>query len=96
MPPLRRVSLGKKIGTAFKVGAVIAVGKALADLTMEMANLALEAEESAAAFEITFGGATQEVTRFVNQMAHAFGMTRAEMQQQMAVTGWMLQGMGFT
>jgi len=89
-------NFGKKIGTAFKVGAVIAVGKALADLTMEMANLALEAEESAAAFEITFGGATQEVTRFVNQMAHAFGMTRAEMQQQMAVTGSIIQGMGFT
>ena len=89
-------SFGKKIGTAFKVGAVIAVGKAMADLTMEMANLALEAEESAAAFEITFGGATQEVTRYVNQMAHAFGMTRAEMQQQMAVTGSIIQGLGFT
>ena len=87
---------GKTIGRAFKVAAVVAVGKAVADVTMEMANLALEAQESAAAFEITFGGATQEVTRYVNQMAHAFGMTRAEMQQQMAVTGSIIQGMGFT
>jgi hypothetical protein len=87
---------GQTIGRAFKVAAVVAVGKAVADVTMEMANLALEAQESAAAFEITFGGATQEVTRYVNQMAHAFGMTRAEMQQQMAVTGSIIQGMGFT
>jgi hypothetical protein len=87
---------GQTIGRAFKVAAVIAVGKAVADVTMEMANLALEAQESAAAFEITFGGATQEVTRYVNQMAHAFGMTKAEMQQQMAVTGSIIQGMGFT
>ena len=89
-------NFGKTIGRAFKVAAVIAVGKAVADVTMEMANLALEAQESAAAFEITFGGATQEVTRYVNQMAHAFGMTKAEMQQQMAVTGSIIQGMGFT
>ena len=88
--------LGKNIGTAFKVGVVIAFGKQIADLTMQMANLALEATESAAAFEITFGSATKETTRFVNDMAHAFGMTRAEMQQQMAVTGSIIQGMGFT
>jgi len=87
---------GETLGRAFKVAAIIAVGKAIAQATMEMANLALEATESAAAFEITFGGATQEVTRYVNQMAHAFGMTRAEMQQQMAVTGSIIQGLGFT
>lgn len=88
--------LGKNIGTAFKVGVVIAFGKQIADVTMQMANLALEAQESAAAFEITFGSAAKETTRFVNEMAHAFGMTRAEMQQQMAVTGSIIQGMGFT
>ena len=36
--------LGKNIGTAFKVGVVIAFGKQIADLTMQMANLALEAK----------------------------------------------------
>ena len=88
--------LGKNIGTAFKVGVIVAFGKQIADVTMQMANLALEAQESAAAFEITFGSAAKETTRFVNEMAHAFGMTRAEMQQQMAVTGSIIQGMGFT
>ena len=88
--------LGKSIGTAFKVGVIVAFGKQIAQATMEMANLALEAEESAAAFEITFGSAAKETTKFVNEMAHAFGMTRAEMQQQMAVTGSIIQGMGFT
>lgn len=88
--------LGKNIGTAFKVGVIIAFGKQIADVTMQMANLALEAQESAAAFEITFGSAAKETTKFVNEMAHAFGMTRAEMQQQMAVTGSIIQGMGFT
>ena len=88
--------LGKSIGTAFKVGVVVAFGKQILDATMQMANLALEAEESAAAFEITFGSAAKETTRFVNDMAHAFGMTRAEMQQQMAVTGSVIQGLGFT
>jgi hypothetical protein len=88
--------LGKSIGTAFKVGVVVAFGKQILDATMQMANLALEAEESAAAFEITFGSAAKETTRFVHDMAHAFGMTRAEMQQQMAVTGSVIQGLGFT
>jgi len=88
--------LGKTIGTAFKVGVIVAFGKKIADVTMQMANLALEAQESAAAFEITFGSAAKETTRFVEDMAHAFGMTRAEMQQQMAVTGSVIQGLGFT
>lgn len=88
--------LGKTIGTAFKVGVIVAFGKQIADVTMQMANLALEAQESAAAFEITFGSAAKETTRFVNEMAHAFGMTKAEMQQQMAVTGSVIQGLGFT
>ena len=88
--------LGKTIGTAFKIGVIVAFGKQIAQATMEMANLALEAEESAAAFEITFGSAAKETTRFVEDMAHSFGMTKAEMQQQMAVTGSVIQGLGFT
>ena len=88
--------LGKSIGTAFKVGVVLAFGKKIAEVTMQMANLALEATESAAAFEITFGSAAKETTKFINEMSHAFGMTRAEMQQQMAVTGSVIQGLGFT
>lgn len=87
-------AFGKKIATAFKTAAVIAVGKQMVDLTKNMANLALEAQESAAAFEITFGGSVQQVSRFVNDMSHAFGLTRAEMQQLMAVTGSVIQGLG--
>ena len=36
----------------------------------------------------------QKKLRFVNEMAHAFGMTKAEMQKQMAVTGSVIQGLG--
>lgn len=87
-------SFGEKIGKAFKIAAVTAFARQIGVVAKQMADLALEAQESAAAFEITFAGSVDEVTRFVNKMSHAFGMTRAEMQQVMAVTGSVIQGLG--
>jgi len=77
-------------------GAAIFAGKALIDFSADALEAAVSAEEAAAAFETTFGDAAQEAGRFSEQFANKAGLTNAELQQLLATTGAVAQGIGFT
>ena len=57
---------------------------------------AVAAEEAAAAFGTTFGPATQQASRFVEEFANKAGFANYQLEQMMAVTGNVVQGLGAT
>ena len=77
-------------------GAAIFAGKALIDFSADALEAAVSAEEAAAAFGTTFGDAAKEAGRFSEQFANKAGLTNAELQQLLATTGAVAQGIGFT
>lgn len=77
-------------------GAAIFAGRALVDFSADALEAAVSAEEAAAAFGTTFGNAAQEAGRFSEQFANKAGLTNAELQQLLATTGAVAQGIGFT
>ena len=84
---LRKVALqggGLMLGTMFlKLG-----GQAI--------QSAVDAEEAASAFDTTFGPAAARAGQFVENLANKAGMANYQMQQMMAVTGNVVQGIGAT
>tara|TARA_A100001201_G_scaffold57819_1_gene55724 strand:+ start:43 stop:1992 length:1950 start_codon:yes stop_codon:yes gene_type:complete len=78
------------------VGAAVLAGKALINFSADALEAAVSAEEAAAAFDTTFGDAAQEAGRFSEQFANKAGLTNAELQQLLATTGAVAQGIGFT
>jgi hypothetical protein len=65
-------------------------------LAQESLKAAVAAEEAASAFNTTFGPATQRVSRFVDEFANKAGFARHELQQMLAITGNVVQGIGAT
>ena len=78
------------------VGAAVLAGKALINFSADALEAAVSAEEAAAAFDTTFGDAAKEAGRFSEQFANKAGLTNAELQQLLATTGAVAQGIGFT
>ena len=77
-------------------GAALLAGKALVDFAADALEAAVSAEEAAAAFETTFGEAVVGVTKFTEEFANKAGLTTSELQQLLATTGSVAQGIGFT
>lgn len=77
-------------------GAALLAGKALVDFAADALEAAVSAEEAAAAFETTFGDAVVGVTKFTEEFANKAGLTTSELQQLLATTGSVAQGIGFT
>tara|TARA_R100000426_G_scaffold70152_1_gene48736 strand:- start:1261 stop:3279 length:2019 start_codon:yes stop_codon:yes gene_type:complete len=77
-------------------GAALFAGKALVDFAADALEAAVSAEEAAAAFETTFGEAVVGVTKFTEEFANKAGLTTSELQQLLATTGSVAQGIGFT
>lgn len=82
-------ALGGKLKAALGVSALVAFGKAVV-------GAAVDAEESAAAFDTTFGPAAARAGAFVDELANKAGMAGYQLQQLMAVTGNVVQGLGAT
>lgn len=90
----------EKMGGTFKkvalTGGIAIAGAKLLDLAGQAVKLAVDAGEAEAAFNTTFGEALPEMTRFVEDFANKAGFTTGEMQQLLAVTGNVAQGIGAT
>ena len=81
---------------AATVGGMFFVAQALLKVSAQSIRAAVDAEEAGAAFETTFGQAAQRAGDYVEGMAHKAGMARYELQQLMAITGNVVQGLGAT
>jgi hypothetical protein len=87
--------LGKFAKTAkLALGAVAAAG--IARIGADLIGMASDAEEAASAFETTFGPAVDGVQGFVDEFAQKAGFAEHELQQLLAVTGNIVQGLGGT
>ena len=79
------------------VAGGIAIGvAALTRLGKEAVMAAVNAEEAAAAFTTAFGPATGRVADFVEEFAHKAGFANYELEQMLALTGSVVQGLGAT
>jgi hypothetical protein len=88
--------MSDKIGRfAAGAGVGLAVSK-LAELGGAAIKMAIDAGEAASAFATTFGPATDRVGRFVDEFANKAGFASFELEQMLAVTGNVVQGLGAT
>lgn len=79
------------------VGVGLALGaQEVLQFAAATAKMAISAEEAGAAFETTFGPATEEASRFVEEFANRAGFAEFELQQLLATTGNVVQGIGGT
>ena len=85
-----------KMGTALKGLAIGAAAVQMARLGAATVGLAIDAEEAASAFGTVFGPATDRAQEFVEEFANKAGFARGELQQMLAVTGNVVQGLGAT
>lgn len=90
----------EKMGSTFKKVAVagglaIAV-RQLGRLGTELTGMAIDAAEAESAFNTTFGSALPQASAFVEEFANKAGFATGEMQQMLAVTGNVAQGIGAT
>ena len=93
----------KKTSSGFKsmnkaitsVGAAVA-GAALLAFGKQVIGLAVDAEEAGSAFRTVFGPAVDKAQKFVKEFANSAGFAEFELQQLMATTGNIVQGIGAT
>ena len=87
---------GVSLGKLATVGGLAIFTKKVGEAAAALVNMASDAAEAEAAFTTTFGPAVDDVNKFVDEMANKMGSTRSEMQQLLAVTGAVTQGIGMT
>lgn len=76
-------------------GLALAVNK-IRELTVASATMAIDAGEAASAFATTFGDALPQASAFVEDFANMAGFADHELQQMLATTGAVVQGIGAT
>jgi len=92
----KMTSFGKNITNALKgVAAAFAI-KEVAQFGKDALMAAVDAEEAASAFKTVFGPAVADVTRFVDEFANKAGFASHELEQMLAITGNIVQGLGAT
>jgi hypothetical protein len=75
----------------------VAIGAmGVARFAADTVKMAVAAEEAGAAFETTFGPAVGKVQGFVDEWANTMGFANHELQQMLAISGAVAQGIGFT
>ena len=84
-----------KVGSAAATGFGI-VGAAAVAAGVQAIQVASDANEAGAAFETTFGEAAQRTGEFVEGFANKAGLADFELQQLLATSGAVLQGINFT
>ncbi len=88
--------LGAKIKKlAAGAGLALAIKK-FAQLGVNVTKMAIDAGEAKAAFDTTFGTALPRATAFVDDFANKAGFATFELQQMLAITGNVVQGIGAT
>ena len=84
-----------KVGSAAATGFAV-VGAAAVAAGVQAIQTASDANEAAAAFDETFGEAAQRTGQFVEEFANKAGLADFELQQLLATSGAVLQGINFT
>ena len=84
-----------KVGSAAATGFAV-VGAAAVAAGVQAIQTASDANEAAAAFDETFGVAAQRTGKFVEEFANKAGLADFELQQLLATSGAVLQGIDFT
>lgn len=83
----------KQLATA---GGLAIAAKKVLELGANTVRMAIDAEEAASAFATTFGPSVGRVNTFVDEFANKAGFATFELQQMLAVTGNVVQGLGAT
>lgn len=93
----KQTSLGVDLlKTSLKaLGGVFAARK-IKDFVVDSTRMAVAAEEAAAAFNTTFGPSVARVAAFVEEFANKAGFAEFELEQMLATTGAVVQGLGAT
>ena len=90
----------EKMGKTFKkvaiTGGIAVAGRALIKAGAAAVGMAIDAEEAESAFKTAFGEALPEATAFVEDFALKAGFATHELQQMLAITGTVIQGIGGT
>ena len=84
-----------RVGSAAATGFAV-VGAAAVAAGVQAIQTASDANEAAAAFDETFGVAAQRTGKFVEDFANKAGLADFELQQLLATSGAVLQGIDFT
>ena len=89
---------GRSVGAVGKmaVSGFAVIGAAAAVAGVKAVNVASDANEAAAAFDTTFGGAAVSAGKFVEEFANKAGLAEHELKQLLATSGAVLQGINFT
>jgi len=100
-PALAKAESGFKrfddsVKKAATVGGLFFLGQALLKIGVASVKAAVDAEEAAAAFDTTFGTAAGRAGAFVEEFANRAGFANYQLEQMMAVTGNVIQGIGGT
>jgi hypothetical protein len=88
--------MGKTLKRVAVAGGLAIAASGLARVGTQAINMAIDAEEAAAAFDTTFGAALPQASRFVDDFANKAGFATYELEQMLAVTGNVVQGIGAT
>ena len=84
------------MGKAMQVVGAVMAGAQMLRFGKDMVMLAVSAEEAGSAFATTFGPAVGRASKFVEEFANNAGFAEFELQQLMATTGNIVQGLGAT
>lgn len=89
-------NLTGKIGKFAKGAVAGAAAAKFVQLGSQLVGMAIDAGEAASAFETTFGEGVGAASDFVDEFANKAGFARHELQQMLATTGNVAQGIGAT
>lgn len=89
-------SFDKKLRTLVTAGGLFLAAGAIAKMGGAVLKLAIDAGEAGAAFDTTFGPAVGRMNEFVDEFANKAGFATGELEQMLAVTGNVVQGIGAT
>lgn len=85
-----------RFGTAAKAAVAALGAREVLQFAKQTVGMAVAAEEAGAAFDTTFGVALPQASAFVEEFANKAGFAEYELQQLLAITGNIVQGLGAT
>lgn len=88
--------MGKTLKKVAIAGGIAIAGRALFKLGKATTGLAIDAAEAESAFNTAFGDALPQASKFVDEFANKAGFANFELQQMLAITGTVIQGIGGT
>ncbi len=89
-------AMGDRIKKVAQGAGLVLVAKQILDIGVSSVRMAVDAGEAAAAFGTTFGPALGRASAFVDEFANKAGFARYELEQMLAITGNVVQGIGAT